>query len=285
MDLSDALGDWPGSGGNKPPGGGGGGPWPGQPANPAWPSQPSGNPTWPGGPAGGGGAWPGGPAGPAGGGGAWPGGPAGGPAGGGGAWPGGPAGGPAGGGGAWPGGPAGPTAPAGPGGAWPGGPAGPGGAWPGGPAGGGGPGTAPQQNLAVPFSQNLPNGVYDKLLITINGVIKPNPNKITVDLSTSQDVAFHFNPRFNEGGRKVIVRNTCIGKQWGREERELQNFPFAQGQPFEIKIMCTSREFKVAVNNSHLLEYKHRITDLRSIKRLNIYNDLSLTRVNIETLP
>ena len=53
----------------------------------------------------------------------------------------------------------------------------------------------------------------------------------------------------------------------------------------QIKIMCTSREFKVAVNNSHLLEYKHRITDLRSIKRLNIYNDLSLTRVNIETLP
>ncbi|CAK6984654.1 galectin-3b, partial [Scomber scombrus] len=291
--LSDALGEWPGSGANNQSGGSGGGPWPGQPANPAWPSQPAGNPTWPGGPAGGGGAWPGGPAGgPAGGGGAWPGGPAGGPAGGGGAWPGGPAGpagGPAGGGGAWPGGPAG--GPAGPGGAWPGGPAGPagpagpGGAWPGGPAGGGGPGTAPQQSVAVPFSQNLPNGVYDKLLITINGVIKPNPNKITVDLSTSQDLAFHFNPRFNEDGRKVIVRNSCIGKKWGKEERELQNFPFVPGQPFEMKIMCTSREFKVAVNNSHLLEYKHRITDLRSIKRLNIYNDLSLSRVNMETLP
>ncbi|XP_062270984.1 galectin-3b isoform X2 [Scomber scombrus] len=309
MDLSDALGEWPGSGANNQSGGSGGGPWPGQPANPAWPSQPTGNPTWPGGPAGGGGAWPGGPAGgPAGGGGAWPGGPAGpagGPAGGGGAWPGGPAGGPAGPGGAWPGGPAGPAGPggawpggpagpagpAGPGGAWPGGPAGPagpagpGGAWPGGPAGGGGPGTAPQQSVAVPFSQNLPNGVYDKLLITINGVIKPNPNKITVDLSTSQDLAFHFNPRFNEDGRKVIVRNSCIGKKWGKEERELQNFPFVPGQPFEMKIMCTSREFKVAVNNSHLLEYKHRITDLRSIKRLNIYNDLSLSRVNMETLP
>nr|WRW53334.1 galectin-3 [Pampus argenteus] len=280
MDLSDALNDWPISGNNQP---GGGGPRPGQPANPAWPT----NPTWPGGPAGGGGGgpWPGG----AGGGGPWPG-----SAGGGGPWPGGPAGG-----GPWPGGPAG-------GGAWPGCPAGGGVPWPGGPAGGGGGGGAwpsggpsapgygpgpavpssPQQSLAVPYSQLLPNGVYDKLLITITGVIKPNPDKITVDLSTtSEDVAFHFNPRFNESGRKVIVRNTRLGKKWGKEERELQNFPFVHGQPFEIKIMCTNREFKVAVNNSHLLDFKHRITNLRSINKLCIYNDLNLSRVNVETLP
>ncbi|XP_067469550.1 galectin-3b [Thunnus thynnus] len=271
MNLSDALGDWPSGGNNQS---GGGGPWPGQPANPTWPNQPSANPTWPGGPAGGGGAWPGGPAGgQAGGGGAWPGGPAGGQAGGGGAWPGGPATGPAGGGGAWPSG--GPNQPA-----WPSptpqpSAPGPGPAVP----------VAPQQNLAVPYSQNLPRGVYDKLLITIAGVIKPNADKITVDLSTSHDLAFHFNPRFNESGSKVIVRNSCIGKKWGKEERELQNFPFVQGQPFEIKIMCTNREFKVAVNNSHLLEYKHRITDLRSINKLNIYYDLNLSRVNMETLP
>ncbi|KAM7403951.1 hypothetical protein PAMA_004390 [Pampus argenteus] len=270
MDLSDALDAWPISGNNQP---GGGGPRPGQPANPAWPT----NPTWPGGPAGGGGGgggpWPGG----AGGGGPWPGG-----AGGGGPWPGGPAGG-----GPWPGGPAG-------GGAWPGCPAGGGGggAWPsGGPSAPGyGPGPAvpssPQQSLAVPYSQLLPNGVYDKLLITITGVIKPNPDKITVDLSTtSEDVAFHFNPRFNESGRKVIVRNTRLGKKWGKEERELQNFPFVHGQAFEIKIMCTNREFKVAVNNSHLLDFKHRITNLRSINKLCIYNDLSLSRVNVEALP
>ncbi|KAM7376581.1 hypothetical protein PAMP_006305 [Pampus punctatissimus] len=257
MDLSDALDDWPINGNNQP---GGGGPRPGQPANPAWPTQPSANPMWPGGPAGGG-PWPGGPAG----GGPWPGGPAGG--------------------GPWPGGPAG-------GGPWPGGLAGGGGVWPsGGPSAPGyGPGPAvpssPQQSLAVPYSQPLPNGVYDKLLITITGIIKPNPDKITVDLSTtSQDVAFHFNPRFNESGRKVIVRNTRMGQKWGKEERELQNFPFVQGQPFEIKIMCTNREFKVAVNNSHLLDFKHRITDLRSINKLCIYNDLSLSRVNMETLP
>ncbi|XP_028251925.1 galectin-3b isoform X2 [Parambassis ranga] len=192
---------------------------------------------------------------------------------------------------------------------WPGGPSGGGGMWPGGnpnqptwpspqptapggwpsPSPGPGPGptipAAPQQSLAVPYKQNLPSGVYDKLLITIGGTIKPNAEKITVDLSTSSDLAFHFNPRFNEGGGKVIVRNSCIGKKWGKEERELQHFPFIQGQPFEMKILCTSREFKVAVNNAHLLEFKHRVTDLRSINTLNIYYDLNLSKVHMETLP
>lgn len=59
--------------------------------------------------------------------------------------------------------------------------------------------------------------------------------RITVDLSTGRDLAFHFNPRFNESGRQVIVRNSCIGGQWGAEERELRHFPFFPGQPFEVR--------------------------------------------------
>ncbi|XP_063764467.1 galectin-3b isoform X2 [Eleginops maclovinus] len=274
MNLEDALGGWPSGGDNNPP------------TNPTWPGQPAANPTWPGAPAAGGGAWPGGPAA---GGGAWPAGPAAG----GGAWPAGPAGG----GGAWPGGPA-----AG-GGAWPAGPAGGGSAqpsqpgWPSpspgpgpgpgpmvGPGPGPGPGYAPQQNLAVPYKLDLPSGVHDKMLITINGIIKPRADKITIDFHASNDLAFHFNPRFNEDGRKVIVRNSCIGKQWGKEEREHQTFPFQLGQPFEMKIMCTNKEFKVAVNHSHLLSFHHRVNNLRSINRINIYNDLSLTNVKVESM-
>ncbi|GAA6215307.1 galectin-5-like [Lates japonicus] len=217
--------------------------------------------------SGGGGPWPGQPSNPT-----WPGQPTNNPT-----WPGGQSGG----GPMWPGGN--PSQPA-----WPSPspqPSAPGG-WPS-PAPGPGPTvpSAPQQSLTVPYSQPLPSGVYDKLLITIAGTIKPNADKITVDLSTSSDLAFHFNPRFNEGGQQVIVRNSCIGKKWGKEERELQRFPFAKGQSFEMKILCTNREFKVAVNNSHLLEYKHRITDLRAINKLNIYYDLTLSKVHMETLP
>ncbi|XP_037618958.1 galectin-3b [Sebastes umbrosus] len=290
MDLSDALSNqqstptWPGGQGigawpNQPnqlpqpswPG------QPGQPTQPSWPGQP-GQPTQP--------SWPGQPG--------QPGQPS---------WPGQP--------GqptqpSWPGQPTQPTQPSQP--SWPGQPTQPPQpAWPGQPSQPGQPGQPSQptkpgwpsqpsqpthpgwpspspQSLVVPYSQRLPNGVYDKLLITIAGIIKPNADKITVDLCTPQGQAFHFNPRFNEGGRKVIVRNSCIDTKWGREERELSNFPFVQGQPFEIKIMCSSSEYKVAVNNNHLLTFQHRVRDLRSICNLNVCYDLTLTTVNMETV-
>ncbi|KAF1375284.1 hypothetical protein PFLUV_G00238000 [Perca fluviatilis] len=312
MNLEDALGEgWPSAAPNTQAG-----PWPGQPADPTWPGQPAANPAWPGGPGGqppANPAWPAGPGGQPSANPAWPGGPGGQPPANP-AWPAGPGGQPPAN-PAWPAGPGGqppanPSWPGGPGGqppanpAWPGGPGGqppanP--AWPGGPGGqppanpswpgpgGPGPGpvpaVAPQQSLAVPYKQILPNGVYDKLLITIAGIVNPNAEKITVDMFAGQDLAFHFNPRFNEGGKKVIVRNSCIATKWGKEERDLQNFPFVQGQPFEMKILCTNKEFKVAVNNTHVLAFQHRVTNLKSINSLNIYCDLKLTNVNMETLP
>nr|XP_046269838.1 galectin-3b [Scatophagus argus] len=202
--------------------------------------------------------------------------------------------------GPWPGPPPNPTWPGQPAAhpAWPGGQSGGGGLFPGQPshpawdspqpqptASGGWASPSSQQSLVVPYQMQLPSGVYDKLLITITGTIKPDANRITVDLATSSnDLAFHFNPRFNEQGKQVIVRNSRIRDAWGREEREQPRFPFARGQPFELKILCTTTEYKVAANNSHLLTFKHRVTDLRSINTVRILYDLTLSRVNMETL-
>ncbi|CAL8288096.1 unnamed protein product [Gadus morhua 'NCC'] len=289
MDLSDALGEggvWPGGGSNPPAGGA---VWPGGATNPTWPARlartggtpepgpahlartggtpepgpahlartggtPA-QPTWPG---------QGGPQNPA-----QP------------TWPG-------------QGGPQNPAQPTWPGGAgapaqptWPG-PGGPGGAqtpaqptWP----GQGGP-TPPAQSVSmnVPFDQKLPNGVFDKLLITVKGTVKPHANTFTINIKSSHDLAFHFNVRFNEGGHKVIVRNSEISKKWGKEERG-GAFPFVQGQPFEMKVLCTSAAYRVAVNGSHLLEYQHRVKDLRSINLLSIYKDVTLTSVLVDRLP
>ncbi|KAJ8353564.1 hypothetical protein SKAU_G00211310, partial [Synaphobranchus kaupii] len=143
----------------------------------------------------------------------------------------------------------------------------------------------PQQSLKVPHVMKLQNGICDKMLITIKGQIKPNPNKFTINLTRGKDIAFHFNPRFNESGNKVIVRNSLLGGRWGREERALNRFPFTPGEPFELKILCTHDEFKVAVNKSHLLEYKHRVRELNTFTALGIYNDITLTSVNVDKLP
>ncbi|KAA0710896.1 Galectin-3 [Triplophysa tibetana] len=177
----------------------------------------------------------------------------------------------------WPGQPNQPAQPT-----WPGQPGQPGApGWPG-PA----PYVAPEppRPLTVPYELPLVNGAHNKMLVTINGDVQPNAKLITIDIKKGNDIALHLNPRFDECGKQVFVRNSCIGNRWGQEERQITSFPFVKGKPFELKILCTSTEFKVAVNKSHLLEYKHRIRDLNQINTLRIYNDVTLRSVNVETL-
>lgn len=69
-----------------------------------------------------------------------------------------------------------------------------------------------------------------------------------MDLYTAaNDLAFHFNPRFNESGKKVIVRNSRINNKWGKEERDLGHFPFTQGQPFEVKYFIYTTKYIIYI--------------------------------------
>ncbi|XP_036454734.1 galectin-8-like [Colossoma macropomum] len=136
----------------------------------------------------------------------------------------------------------------------------------------------------VPYEQVLLEGLKNQILITIRGQIKHNAERFHINLWKDGDIAFHFNPRFNEEGKQVVVRNTRIGDTWGTEERELPFFPFTPGKPFEIKILCTSSEYSVDVDNNHLLTYRHRITDLAQIRKLSIH-DVFLKSVHIDPEP
>ncbi|XP_029984213.1 galectin-3 isoform X1 [Sphaeramia orbicularis] len=140
--------------------------------------------------------------------------------------------------------------------------------------------------LSVPYNLNLARGVYDKMMMTILGHVKPNAKMFTVNFLRGNDIAFHINPRFSEGGKQVVVRNHKVGERWGIEERDLKGpFPFALGSPFEMKILCSHDSFRVAVNNIPLFEFRHRVRELNQIDRINILHDVVLTYVNVETLP
>ncbi|XP_054475033.1 galectin-3, partial [Anoplopoma fimbria] len=140
--------------------------------------------------------------------------------------------------------------------------------------------------LSVPYNLNLSRGVYDKMMMTILGHVKPNAKMFTVNFLRGNDIAFHINPRFSEAGKQVLVRNHKVGEHWGPEERDLKGpFPFALGSPFEMKILCTQETFRVAVNNFPLFEFRHRVRELNQINRINILHDVVLTCVNVETLP
>ncbi|NXR14586.1 LEG3 protein, partial [Semnornis frantzii] len=236
---------WP-SWGNQPPAPGGfpgyagpPGPYPGAPG--AFPGAP--------------GAYPGGSAGH----GLYPGAP--------GAFPGAP--------GAFPGAPA----------AFPGAPAGPGPyPAPGQPPSGPGFGPSPPQGgpappMKVPFEMPLQAGLIPRMLITITGTVNPNPNRFSVDFKRGNDIAFHFNPRFKEDNKKVIVCNSMFQNNWGREERTAPRFPFEAGKPFKLQILCEVDHFKVAVNDAHLMQYNFREKKLNEITKLCIAGDITLTSV------
>ncbi|XP_059770259.1 galectin-3 [Balaenoptera ricei] len=139
-----------------------------------------------------------------------------------------------------------------------------------------GPYGSPSGPLNVPYDLPFSGGVMPRMLITILGTVKPNANRLALDFKTGNDVAFHFNPRFNEDNRRVIVCNSKLNNNWGKEERQTV-FPFESGKPFKIQVLVEADHFKVAVNDAHLLQYSHRVKNLREISKLGISGDINLT--------
>lgn len=133
--------------------------------------------------------------------------------------------------------------------------------------------------MKVPFDMPLQSGLMPRLLITISGTVNSRPNRFQVDLKKGNDIAFHFNPRFNEDNRKVIVCNTMLLGTWGKEERSAPRFPFEAGKPFKIQLLCEADHLKVAVNDAHLLQYNHRIKELNQITKLSVAGDVTLSSV------
>lgn len=60
------------------------------------------------------------------------------------------------------------------------------------------------------------------------------------------DIVFHFNPRFENGG--YVVCNTKQRGKWGPEERKIE-MPFQKGKAFELCFLVQRSEFKVSRDN------------------------------------
>uniref|UniRef100_F6UEU0 Galectin n=1 Tax=Macaca mulatta TaxID=9544 RepID=F6UEU0_MACMU len=86
----------------------------------------------------------------------------------------------------------------------------------------------------------------------------PGP-RFAVDFQTGfsgNDIAFHFNPRFEDGG--YVVCNTRQNGSWGPEERKM-HMPLQKGMPFDLCFLVQSSDFKVMVNGSLFVQYFHRV--------------------------
>ncbi|XP_036893205.1 galectin-8 isoform X2 [Sturnira hondurensis] len=130
----------------------------------------------------------------------------------------------------------------------------------------------------LPFVARLNCSMGPGRTVVIKGEVNARAKRFSVDLLSgkSKDIALHLNPRLNI---KAFVRNSFLQESWGEEERNITCFPFSTGMYFEMIIYCDVREFKVAVNGVHCLEYKHRFKDLSSIDTLEIDGDIHLLEV------
>ncbi|XP_073340225.1 galectin-8-like [Pagrus major] len=135
-------------------------------------------------------------------------------------------------------------------------------------------------DLSLPYKGSILKGLSPGQHITIKGQVSMYPHSFTVNLrnSRTENIALHLNPRIKSG---VFTRNSYLSESWGQEERELPFFPFSSGDYFEILILCQPHQFKLAVNGSHLFEFRHRVQDLSSIDQLEIMGDLELTDVKL----
>ncbi|XP_019507358.1 PREDICTED: galectin-8 isoform X4 [Hipposideros armiger] len=132
--------------------------------------------------------------------------------------------------------------------------------------------------LTLPFVARLNSPMGPGRTVVIKGEVNKNAKGFNIDLLSgkSKNIALHLNPRLNI---KAFVRNSFIQESWGEEERNITCFPFSPGMYFEMIIYCDVKEFKVAINGVHSLEYRHRFKELTSIDTVEIDGDIHLLEV------
>ncbi|XP_040179517.1 galectin-9-like isoform X2 [Rana temporaria] len=143
-------------------------------------------------------------------------------------------------------------------------------------------GYAPIYNPVVPFQSAILGGISDGKRVTLQGQVHSHAKSFAINFDCfKNDIAFHFNPRFDEGN--VIVCNTMQNNNWGSEERK-HHMPFQRNAYFDVAIVVVGHAFQVTVNGQFLLEYRHRVS-FQGIQSLSVKGDVSLSCVTFHPSP
>ncbi|MCJ8743895.1 hypothetical protein PDJAM_G00099600 [Pangasius djambal] len=135
-------------------------------------------------------------------------------------------------------------------------------------------------NPPIPIAVTILGGLHPGEMVLIQGSVPADADRFQVDfmcgnsIKPRADIAFHFNPRFK---KNHIVCNTLQLEYWGKEEIHYL-MPFMKGEDFEIIMLVEKDLYKVAVNGSHVLEYKHRI-DLARVDTLSVSGKVQIQAI------
>ncbi|XP_070338829.1 galectin-9B-like isoform X2 [Equus asinus] len=142
----------------------------------------------------------------------------------------------------------------------------------------------PYLNPVAPFSATIQGGLQEGLQITVRGtVLASSGTRFAVNFQTGRsddDIAFHFNPQFEEGG--YLVCNTKEKGRWGQEEKT--HLPFQRRSPFELSFLVLSSCFQVMLNGSPFVRYPHRVPFHR-VDTLSVTGTVQLSSISFQLMP
>ncbi|CAF3358186.1 unnamed protein product [Rotaria socialis] len=127
--------------------------------------------------------------------------------------------------------------------------------------------SAPPNILPPPFTgSGVPSiqscRIHTGSRIFIRGFIPPEAHRFELNLlhgySDGDDIAFHFNPRFDS---RTVVKNYRRNGQWGQEENQSfpSYMPLMPGSSVDLQIACNMDAYTVYMNNYLIGEFYHKI--------------------------
>ena len=85
-------------------------------------------------------------------------------------------------------------------------------------------------------------------------------------LKDSDNIAFHFNPRFATENN-VFILNTMTENSWGTEEKP-GGYDFSHGIRMKVRIYVDKGYFKIFINDKFFYQYKYRGITASQVKKI-----------------
>lgn len=127
---------------------------------------------------------------------------------------------------------------------------------------------------AVPMDHPLER-LVPGTIIELTGHVLSSPKRFHINLVTGAgDIALHISVRFDVGN---VVFNTLRNGSWEDEER-VENLPVQQGHNFEAMILVEEMGYKVAFNQHHFADFKHRLL-YSTVEKLKMDGCVTVHRV------
>ncbi|XP_070683622.1 lectin, galactoside-binding, soluble, 2b [Pempheris klunzingeri] len=97
----------------------------------------------------------------------------------------------------------------------------------------------------------------------------------------AENIAMHFNPRFELGGdSEVIVFNSLSGGCWGEELRE-GHFPFVRGEECKFYINFNNEQFYIKLPDGSMINFPNRLGEFK-YKYFEVSGDARIVGIKIK---